>query len=304
MSKKKYNFDFVGKFPITTIISLLLVGASLFLILQKGLNYGVDFKGGAEVQVKFNGGAVTGDDIRDKFSDNGVTTSSVQTIGADGDNEFLIKLQTTGDNVNQITDLAIKALGSAYGTKAEVRKTDIVGPKAGEQLRLSGFLAMLWALLGIMVYIGLRFDFKYSPGAIVALFHDVVIILGVFALTDKEFSLQIVGALLAVIGYSVNDTVVVFDRVREHDTGGSLRKILNRALNETLSRTVLTSITTLMVSGIMYAMGGGVIKDFFFAITLGVIIGTYSSLFVASPVTLLFEKLLGTNEKTAKKVTA
>lgn len=306
MTKKnirKFNFDFVGKFPITTIISLLLVFGSLFLILQKGLNYGVDFKGGAEIQVKFNGAQVSGDEIRSKFSDNGIETSSVQTIGEDTDNEFLIKLQTTGDNVNQVTDLAIKALGNAFGTKAEVRKTDIVGPKAGEQLRLSGFLAMLWALLGIMVYIGLRFDFKYSPGAIVALFHDVVIILGVFALTDKEFSLQIVGALLAVIGYSVNDTVVVFDRVREHDTGVALKGILNKALNETLSRTVLTSITTLLVSGIMFAMGGGVIHDFFFAITLGVVIGTYSSLFVASPVTLVFEKLLSGSKK-AKKATA
>lgn len=200
-----------------------------------------------------------------------------------------------------MTDDAVHFLNQIYGDKVEVRKTDIVGPKAGQQLRISGFLAMLWAILGIMIYIGLRFDFRYSPGAIVALFHDVTIILGVFVLMDKEFSLQIVGALLAVIGYSVNDTVVVFDRVREHEADGALRKVLNTALNDTLSRTILTSLTTLIVSIIMFAMGGGVIHDFFFAITLGVLIGTYSSLFVATPVTLLLDRLMSNKKHVAAK---
>lgn len=297
---KKYQIDFLGKFPITSIISFLLVAASVFLIWQKGLNYGVDFLGGAEIQVKISKD-ITGVELRKDLESKNVSASSVQTIGEEGNHDFLIKLQTTDENVNQVTDTAIRTLGDLYGSEAEVRKTDIVGPKAGAQLRLSGFLAMLWALLGIMIYIGLRFDFKYSPGAIIALFHDVTIILGVFALTEKEFSLQIVGALLAVIGYSVNDTVVVFDRVREHTEGGPIAKILNKALNETLTRTVLTSITTLMVSFIMFAMGAGVIQDFFFAITLGVVIGTYSSLFVAAPVTILFERIL---EKSSSKVAA
>ena len=175
----------------------------------------------------------------------------------------------------------------------EILKTDIVGPKAGEELRISGFQAMAWALLMIMIYIALRFDYKYSPGAIVALLHDVIIIIGVFVLMQKEFSLQIVGALLAVIGYSVNDTVVVYDRVREHeerDHSKELNTQINTALNETLSRTLLTSLTTFIVAGVMFVMGGGIIHDFFFAICLGVIVGTYSSIFVAAPTIMFFDK--------------
>ena len=206
---------------------------------------------------------------------------------------FLLKVQADEASLNKVTEEVSDTLKDHYASKGvEIRKVDIVGPKAGAQLRLSGFQAMGWALVAIMVYIGLRFDFKYAPGAIVALFHDVVIILGVFAITDREFSLQIVGALLAVIGYSVNDTVVVYDRVREHEekSPSKLTKLINTALNETLSRTILTSATTLFVSVCMFAMGGGVIHDFFFAITLGVFIGTYSSLFVAAPTVLFFDR--------------
>jgi preprotein translocase subunit SecF len=218
----------------------------------------------------------------------------VQSIGEEGTYEYLVKVSASEANLNAVTDKITKMFQKDFAAqKAEIRKTDIVGPKAGEQLRISGFQAMAWALLMIMIYIALRFDYKYSPGAIVALLHDVVIIVGIFALTNKEFSLQIVGALLAVIGYSVNDTVVVYDRVREHEEksiGKSLKDKINVALNETLSRTLLTSITTFIVAFVMYAMGGGVIHDFFFAICLGVLIGTYSSIFVAAPTVMLFDK--------------
>jgi preprotein translocase subunit SecF len=289
---KKYNIDFTGKFPFAVIVSLVLVFGSVFLLAQRGLNYGVDFKGGAEVQVKF-GANVSSGDIRSALKAKNVPASSIQSIGEASNNEYLIKIGATDADINKITQTATQVLTSSFSTqKAEIRKTDIVGPKAGEELRVSGFKAMIWALLAIMIYIGLRFDFKYAPGAIVALFHDVVIILGIFALTHKEFSLQIVAALLAVIGYSVNDTVVVYDRVREHEEKSptSLRALINRALNETLSRTFLTSFTTLIVALFMFFMGGGVIHDFFFAITLGVLIGTYSSLFVAAPTVLFFDK--------------
>jgi preprotein translocase subunit SecF len=154
----------------------------------------------------------------------------------------------------------------------------------------------------IMIYIALRFDYKYSPGAIVALLHDVIIIIGVFVIFQKEFSLQIVGALLAVIGYSVNDTVVVYDRVREHeerDYSKSLKDQINVALNETLSRTLLTSITTFIVAAVMFLMGGGIIHDFFFAICLGVLVGTYSSIFVAAPTIMFFDKFSGGQPKKA-----
>lgn len=290
----KYNINFVSKFPAAVLFSLLLVVGSLALFFGKGLNYGVDFKGGAEVQVMF-GQKVALADIRASLKNGGFNSSSVQEIGKDGTFEYLVKVSASEKNLNSVTDKITQMFQTDFASQnVEIRKTDIVGPKAGEQLRISGFQAMAWALLMIMIYIALRFDYKYSPGAIVALLHDVIIIVGIFALTNKEFSLQIVGALLAVIGYSVNDTVVVYDRVREHEeksAGKNLREKINLALNETLSRTLLTSLTTFIVAFVMYLMGGGVIHDFFFAITLGVIIGTYSSIFVAAPTVMFFDRL-------------
>ncbi len=289
---KKYNFNFTSKFPIAVIFSLILVFSSVFLIAKKGLNYGVDFKGGAEVQVKFTKDVST-ESIRSALSKADVAASSVQSIGIDGSNEYLIKIGSSDSSINQVTQTATQTLTNSFASSGvEIRKTDIVGPKAGEELRISGFKAMIWALLAIMIYIGLRFDFKYAPGAIVALFHDVTIILGIFVLTEKEFSLQIVAALLAVIGYSVNDTVVVYDRVREHEdkSPSALTGLINLALNETLSRTFLTSFTTLIVALFMLFMGGGIIHDFFFAITIGVLVGTYSSLFIAAPTVIFLDK--------------
>ncbi len=294
---KKYNVDFTGKFIFAVPLSLGLVAISLFLFFSKGLNYGVDFRGGAEVQVHFKE-TVNLEDLRGALEKAGFSSSSVQSIGGEVQkNSFLIKVNAEEKDLNAVTDKITELLTSQFAQAgAEIDKTDIVGPKAGEQLRISGFQAMAWALLMIMIYIALRFDYKYSPGAIVALIHDVLIIVGVFALMDKEFSLQIVGALLAVIGYSVNDTVVVYDRVREHEEkspGKTLKEKINTALNETLSRTFLTSFTTFLVAAVMYAMGGAGIEDFFFAICLGVIIGTYSSLFVAAPTILFFDKIIG-----------
>lgn len=289
----KYNFDFVAKFPLAVIASSILVIGSIALFFTKGINYGVDFRGGAEIQVKFEG-KIDLNELRDSLQKSGFSSSSVQSLGAQGSGEYMIKVAASDDNLNKVTDQITTMLSKDFASlKPDIQKTDIVGPKAGEQLRISGFQAMIWALLMIMIYIALRFDYKYSPGAIVALIHDVVIIVGIFILMQKEFSLQIVGALLAVIGYSVNDTVVVYDRVREHEEKDGAKKlgsVINVALNETLSRTMLTSITTLIVAIIMFVMGGGVIHDFFFAITLGVIIGTYSSLFVAAPTILFFER--------------
>lgn len=293
---KKYNVNFTSKFPIAVVISTVLIGISFFLFFSKGINYGVDFSGGAEIQVKFTD-TLDLDKFRSSLKKSGFTSSSVQSIGDDNQNEYLVKVAAGEKDLNKTTDAITKMLSTEFASiNPDILKTDIVGPKAGEQLRISGFQAMIWALLMIMVYIALRFDYKYSPGAIVALVHDVVIIIGIFIVFDKEFSLQIVAALLAVIGYSVNDTVVVYDRVREHeekDTSKKLGDQINSALNETLSRTMLTSFTTLIVAGIMFLMGGGIIHDFFFAIVLGIFVGTYSSLFVAAPTIMFFDKLSG-----------
>jgi len=290
--KHNTNINFVSKFSKTAIISLILVGISVFGIVTK-MNYGVDFRGGAEIQIKFQE-AVNLNSVRKNLKAAGFKGIAAQSIGEITENEFLVKVQGDETNLNEITEkvtIALKESFSAQGV--EVRKVDIVGPKAGAQLRISGFQAMLWALIAIMIYIGLRFDFKYSPGAIFALFHDVTIILGVFSFFNIEFTLQTVAALLAVIGYSVNDTVIVYDRVREHEEkfpDAPMATHINSAVNETLSRTIMTSLTTLFVSVVMYSFGGLAIRDFFLAITLGVVIGTYSSIFVAAPITLIFDR--------------
>jgi preprotein translocase subunit SecF len=166
---------------------------------------------------------------------------------------------------------------------------DIVGPKAGRELRLSGVKAMFWAILAIMIYIAIRFDFRYAPGAMVSLFHDVIVVAGFIAWTGHEFSLQTVAALLAIIGYSINDTVIVYDRIREHedkDKTKTLRQHINDAVNDTLSRTIITSLATLFVTISLFLFGGVAIKDFFFAMSLGIIFGTYSSVYIAAITTL------------------
>ena len=292
--KSDTKFDFVSRFKLTSIISTALVLISLWAIFFK-LTYGVDFKGGAEIQAKFNQ-KVTLNTLRKSLKSYGHKGASVQTIGEADQNEVLIKVAVTEDNLNSVTQQVTDSLKRDYVAQGvEIRKVDIVGAKAGAALRISGFQSMLWALLAIMLYIGLRFDFKYSPGAIVALFHDVVIILGIFSFVGIDFTLQTVAALLAVIGYSVNDTVIVYDRVRENEQKDKqlpLSTHINKAINQTLSRTILTSGTTLFISLTMYFMGGMAIKDFFLCISLGVIIGTYSSIFIAAPVTLVTANML------------
>ncbi len=289
--KSDTKIKFSNHYKVTATISLILVAISLFAAFSK-MQYGVDFRGGAEIQVKF-AQSINLNDMRKTLKGEGFKVQ-VQSIGDVVNNEYLLKVAADEGNLNAVTEKVSAALKSDYASLGvEIRKVDIVGPKAGKQLRFSGFQAMLWALIAIMIYIGLRFDFKYSPGAIIALFHDVAIILGVFAFTGTEFTLQTVAALLAVIGYSVNDTVIVYDRVREHEQKFShlpLKSQIDNAINETLSRTILTSGTTLFISGIMFFFGGLAIRDFFLAITLGVVIGTYSSVYVAAPVTLLFQR--------------
>ena len=224
--KSGTSFNFVSKFSLTSVISVVLVIGSLVALFSK-MSYGVDFRGGAEIQVKFSK-TIELNGLRKSLKDDGFNSLTVQSIGEASQNEYLLKVSASEDNLNAVTEKVSASLNQHYSNDGiEIRKVDIVGPKAGAELRKSGFLAMLWALLAIMVYIGLRFDFKYSPGAIVALFHDVSIILGVFAISGTEFTLQTVAALLAVIGYSVNDTVIVYDRVREHE-----QKFVGRSLSE------------------------------------------------------------------------
>ena len=289
------KFQFSNYFKYSSIFSGVFILIAIYLIfLGRGLNYGVDFRGGVEIQAGFLKAVDLGD-LREVLKSSGVKGVTVQTIGDMSEHNYLIKIQAQQRDLNQVTEFISEILEKQFSKQGLDRrrvKTDIVGPKAGADLRRSGVQAMLWALLAIFIYIGLRFDIKYSPGAIAALIHDVLIVCGVFVLLAKEFNLQSVAALLAIIGYSVNDTVVVYDRVREHEAkypGRSLKSHIDNATSETLSRTILTSGTTLLVSLMMFFYGGGGIRDFFFAISIGVVVGTYSSIFVAAPVTLFVD---------------
>ena len=290
------NVDYVGLFGIAGWVSLAIVIGTIVMFFTKGLNYGVDFRGGVEIQVKFSKTVGLGE-LRDYLNEKKVPLSQLQSIGSEDQNEFLLKLETDkGGDLNAVSSQVGAALTEKYGEGSyEILKNDIVGPKAGAELRTSAFKALIWAILAIMIYLALRFDYKFAPGAIAALIHDVVIIIGAFIVTQKEFSLQIVAALLAIIGYSVNDTVVIYDRVREIEAGNpslSTAEIINRAINETMSRTIITSMTVLGVSLVMLFWGGSVIHDFFFAMTIGVILGVYSTIFIAVPMTVVYERFL------------
>lgn len=301
------NYDFMGVRKYVMGFSLIITLISFYGIFYK-MDYGVDFRGGAEIQTKF-AKEVNLDTLRETLEKGGFEGTSVQTIGQPKDNEVLIKVQAEEGTLNIITENLTKALNTSFGDNpAEVRKVDIVGPKAGSELRMSAVKAMFWAILSIMVYMAIRFDFRYAPGVMVSLLHDVIIVAGVLAFVGSEFSLHTVAALLSIIGYSVNDTVIVYDRIREHEEHGdktkSLRTHINEAVNDTLSRTILTSVATLLVSASMYFFGGAALKEFFLALTIGIIFGTYSSVYVASSTTLWIDDLMKKSKNNnAQKVT-
>lgn len=286
------KIDFMGKMKYITFGSLVLCLISAYGILNK-MNYGVDFRGGAEVQVKF-AQSENLESVRGALDKAGFKGVSVQTIGDEKDNSVLIKVQAEESELNQVTEGITKNLATAFtGNPASVEKVDIVGPKAGKELRSSAVQAMFWAILSIMIYIAVRFDFRYAPGTMVSIIHDLLLIGGILAFTGMEFSLQIVGALLALIGYSVNDTVVIYDRIREYETKNpekSLIDNINDAVNDTLSRTIVTALATFIVCIAMYFLGGGAIKDFFFVLSVGVILGTYSTVYVAAGFVVLSDK--------------
>jgi preprotein translocase subunit SecF len=302
------NFDFVGKMKYVTAASVLLMIAALYGIFFH-MNYGVDFRGGAEIQTKFEKN-VSLEQMRTALDHGGFKGVSVQTIGADNENTLLVKVQAADGELNIITKNITETLHKEFSdNKVEIQKVDIVGPKAGKELRFSAIQAMIWAILSIMIYLAIRFDFRYAPGAMISLLHDVVVVAGIIAFTGNEFSLQTVAALLAIIGYSVNDTVIVYDRIREHEERDKtipLSKHINDAVNDTLSRTIVTSGATLLVSATMFFMGGAAIRDFFLAMSIGIIFGTYSSVYVAAGATLYMDNLLKKSDvkKNAKSVLA
>jgi len=279
------NLNFISRRVIYFIFSALLVAASLGLFLTKGLNYGIDFKGGILIEVRTTDGT-TISDLRTDLSNLGLGEVSLQEFGAPDDILIRIQRQDGGDEAQQE---AINKVRAALGSNIEYRRTESVGPKVSAELLRDGVLAVLFAMIGILIYIWFRFEWQFGVGAIIALMHDVLATIGIFALTGIEFNLATVAAVLTIAGYSINDTVVVFDRVRENlrkYKTKPLPELFNDSINETLSRTLMTSGTTLIALLSLYILGGEVIRGFSFALIWGVVVGTYSSICVAVPILL------------------
>lgn len=290
--KPDINLDFVGKRKMAVIFSAVLILVGLLSLLVKGgPEYGIDFAGGTLVQIQFEE-TTKAANIKAAMKELDLKGLVVQQFG-DEANEFLIRAQDVSGELKGLSQSIQSALEKNYGSgKVEVRRTEMVGPQVGKDLRQKGLLAVLYAMIGILIYITWRFEFRFAVGAVIALVHDVLITLGVFSLFGKEIDLPIIAAFLAIIGYSLNDTIIVYDRIREnmgkHGREG-FPAVINRSINETLSRTILTSGTTLLVVLALFVFGGGVIHNFAFALLVGVIVGTYSSIFVASPLLIFWE---------------
>jgi preprotein translocase subunit SecF len=287
------QIDFAGKRHIFVALSILSVVAAIALFFAKGLNYGIDFTGGAEVQIRVPQGWDIGR-VRAEMAKAELQGLRVVQLGEGAGSEFLIKAQGAETELNQVSQKVEGVLAQSAGTgQYEVQRVDVVGPAAGSTLRKSGFLSMFYALIGILVYVALRFDIRYAPGAVLALFHDTLITIGIFIVTQKQFDLLTLAALLALIGYSNNDTIIVFDRVRETLATHpklTIEEAVNRATNETLGRTILTSLTTFLSAAALWLFGGPVIHDFAFTFMVGIIVGSYSSIFVASAFVIYFTK--------------
>jgi preprotein translocase subunit SecF len=298
--KSATKIDFMGKRTVAFIISgLLIIAGIVSLVVHGGPNYGIDFAGGTLIQIRFSQPVSPGE-IRESLKD-AALGGTIQRFGAEGVGEYLIRLQTSSSDVEGLSAQINDALSERFGGDTfEIRRTEMVGPKVGKDLRKKGLQAIFAALIGILIYISIRFKLRFAIGAVVALAHDVMITVGVFSLANKEFSLPVLAALLTIVGYSLNDTIVVYDRIREN-TGRMRRelfeKTVNISINETLSRTILTSCTTLIVVIVLFLMGGGVIHDFTFALLVGIVVGTYSSIFVASPLVVLWEKRFPTKQR-------
>jgi preprotein translocase SecF subunit len=275
------SINFLKFHRLAFIFSSILVAASIGLFAVIGLNLGIDFKGGILIEARDKTGPANIAGLRGDLEQLGLGDISLQGFGTETD--VLIRIQRQdGDEKAQIA--AIQLIGKTLGSDFDIRRTEFVGPTVGAELAEKGMLAVVCALFAIMVYIWFRFEWQFSIAAILALTHDVLTTVGLFALTSFEFNLATVAAILTIAGYSINDTVVVFDRVRENlrrYKSYSLVDILNKSLNETLSRTVMTSVTTLLALGAIVTFGGAVLRDFAIAMIWGVLIGTYSSVFVA-----------------------
>lgn len=290
------HIEFMKYNKITTCISVVfLIICLISIFFVRGLNYGIDFSGGTEIQVAFNK-AVKTDDIRAALKPLGFAGATIQSMGISSDNEFLIRTSTEGDVGYQTAKKIEGALKNAFGAKdVDIRGTNMVGSAVSEDLKKKGFFSLLYAGIGLLIYIWWRFEFSFSVGAIAALVHDVIVTVGMFSLTGKEIDLTVIAALLTIVGFSLNDTIVIFDRVRENLkklTGSvELSTVMDSSVSQTLNRTILTSFTVFVTILCLFLLGGSVIHNFAFAMIAGVISGVYSTVFIANPVVLLFNRI-------------
>lgn len=282
--KQTKTIGFMAKSKMAMLISIVLVLSSYALLFTKGLNFGVDFAGGTIVQVKYATEAPI-DSMRTQLSDNEMFKgASITEFGSP--DEVIIRLKTSSKDISQdvgdVTREALKGTGDF-----EVRRVDIVGPKVGDELREKGVMALLLAMVGILIYVAFRFEWRFAVASIIALVHDVSIAMGALALTQIDVNLDVLAALLTILGYSLNDTIIVFDRIREgisNTKSSVLSDVIDESVTKTLSRTTLTSLTTFFVVLTLFMFGGEIIHAFAFTLLVGVIVGTYSSIFVASPI--------------------
>lgn len=287
--EKLGRIDFMGKRKLAVIFSLVLIIVSIGSLATRGLNFGIDFTGGILIELGYSAPADL-PEVRRTLGQNGFSDAIVQHFGTSRD--VLVRLAPRPEESNAaISDNVIRVLSAATQDEVELKRVEFVGPQVGDDLAEDGGLAILFALIGILIYVALRFEYRFALGSVLALVHDVIITMGAFSVTGVEFDLTVLAAILAVIGYSLNDTIVVFDRVR--DNFRKLRKesipaeVFNTSLNETLSRTTMTSFTTLLVVIALFYFGGELIHGFSMALMVGIVIGTYSSIYVASPLTLM-----------------
>ncbi len=295
------RFDFVKGLGLFGGISIVLVIISLIYLSVRGINYGIDFKGGTEIQVKF-GKEINIDEIRKSLE----TMTSLGELGVQGfgeGNEYIVRFQgeagandkETNDKLNaSIAQVREKITTGFAAFEPEIRRVDTVGPQVGGELKRNGFLAVFYCLLVILIYVAVRFDYKYAPGAVLCLFHDAVITLAIFIAVGKEVNVPILAAILSLIGFSLNDTIVVFDRLRETEhlyKNKTSKFVINRAINDMLGRTLITSGTVFVSSLCLFIFANGVVADIAFALCIGIFFGSYSSIYVAAPTILIMEKL-------------
>ncbi|HGG59923.1 MAG TPA: protein translocase subunit SecF [Gammaproteobacteria bacterium] len=281
--KFKDNIDFMGSRKLAFALSGIMIIASIIFITLRGLNLGLDFTGGTVIEIGYPE-PVNLEEIRGSLAKAGHEDAVAQYFGTS--KEVLIRIAPKeGKDKAHVSNEIIDLLKADSGGKAEMKRVEFVGPQIGEELREEGGMAMLYALIGILIYVSFRFEYRFSFGAVIALVHDVIITVGFFALTQMEFDLTVLAAVLAVIGYSLNDTIVVFDRIRENFKlirKGDSKHVINVSINQTVSRTIITSLTTLLVLLALFFFGGKIIHSFSVALIVGIVVGTYSSIYVAS----------------------